>query len=109
IVKRLYQTGEIFRRCMKIPITSSDFSFPQFDEGSRAAGSRLGGIEGFWFDEGANLKPAPLAGTNAAMTPRFNRSTIKAHKAGIIMHVTDELGMDTDAFGTWATYAASEE
>jgi HK97 family phage major capsid protein len=110
IVKRLYETGELFKRALQVPITNSNsFSFPQFDESSRANGSRLGGIQAYFDNEAHSLKPNSLAGTIYTQKPTFNRSEVVANKVTGYLHLTDELSMDTDAFGTWASYAFAEE
>jgi HK97 family phage major capsid protein len=109
IVERLYETGEIYKRCFEVPVTGSGFRFPQFDESSRAAGSRLGGIEAYWENEAANLKPASLQGVTQTQKPSFNRSEIVPSKLTGYIHVTDELSWDSDAFETWCSYAFSQE
>lgn len=109
IVRRMYLTGNIFNRCFQVPTTSSPFQFPQFDESSRVAGARLGGIQAFWENEGANLKPEQLQGTDYTQKPSFNLSTLTAKKITGYLHCTDELSMDSDAFGTWASYCFAQE
>ena len=110
IVKRLYETGELFKRALHVPITNSNtFSFAQFDENSRANGSRLGGIQAYWDNEAHSLKPNSLSGTNYTQKPTFNRSEVVANKVTAYLHVTDELAQDTDAFGTWCSYMFGEE
>lgn len=107
IVERAYQTGEILKRCMVVPTVSNRFSFPQFDESSRAAGSRLGGIEAYWENESASLLPSPL--TVTTQKPSFSRSNLTPNKITGILYLTDELSLDSDAFDTWAPYAFSQE
>lgn len=109
IVKRMYLTGEIYQRCLEVPMgPSGSFKFPQFDEKSRAAGSRLGGIEAYWENEGAALVPSAL-GTNYTQKPTFNLSELTPDKVTGYLYVTDELAMDSDAFNTWASYALAQE
>ena len=109
IVRRAYLTGNIMSRCMTLPMARSSFKFPQFSEQSRVAGSRLGGIQMEWENEGANVKPAGLQGSNYTMKPSFLLSELTAKKLVGYMHVTGELDDDSNAFNTWATYAFSQE
>jgi HK97 family phage major capsid protein len=107
IVERAYQTGQVLQRCMVVPTTSNRFQFPQFDEGSRVAGSRLGGIEAYWENESASLLPSAL--TVTTQKPGFNRASITPNKITGILYLTDELSVDSDAFDTWAPYAFGQE
>jgi HK97 family phage major capsid protein len=100
IVQRMYLTGQIYRRCQEIPITRNAVKFPQFDEQSRANGSRLGGVQVFWENEAQ-----ALVGTKPALA----LSELNAKKVAGLLQVTDELSMDSDALATWATYAFSQE
>ncbi len=104
IVERLYATGEILSRCLQIPIAgesnTAGFRFPQFDEQSRATGSRLGGVQVFTESEAAQLIPTK---------PRFRSADLLPHKLTGLLYLTSELSQDSNAFGTWATYAFSQE
>lgn len=109
ILRRAYLTGNIMSRCMNLPMERSSFKYPQFDETSRVAGSRLGGIQMEWEDEGANVKPAGLQSGNSTMKPTFLLSELTAKKLVGYIHVSGELDNDSSAFNTWATLAFSQE
>ncbi len=100
IVERMYQVGEIYRRCLEIPITTNGLKFPQFAETSRVNGSRLGGVQCFTEDEAVAL---------VATKPSFELSELVPKKITGLLYVTDELSMDSEALATWATYAFSLE
>jgi HK97 family phage major capsid protein len=103
IFRRVYLTGNIFNRCFQFPITaprSNGVRFPQFDENSRAQGSRLGGIQSFWQNEADTLQPS---------LPTFQASEITTSKITVLIYITDELLQDSDALGRWAEYAAAQE
>ena len=108
IVKRMYETGQILKRCTVLPTNTGGVAYPQIDEGSRIGGSRLGGVQGHWVDEGDPLNP-PKLGTSLSEVPRFNLSTVVPHKVAVFMYVSDELARDSNAFEAWATYAGSQE
>lgn len=111
IVRRMYNTGDIFKLCTQFGIKGSNaFSFPQFDEGSRQNGSRLGGIQTYWVNEAQEVKPpASIIGIEKSLKPTFNKTVITAEKLAGFLYLTDELDKDTDALGSWATYAFSQE
>jgi HK97 family phage major capsid protein len=109
IMKRVYLTGDIIARCLRVPVSSSSYKFPQIDESSRVSGSRLGGVQVYAEEEGANILPASLQSTSASMKPTFNQPTVAVNKITGLLRITDELARDTAAFDTWASYAFSQE
>lgn len=107
IMRRVYDTGQIFRRCMGMPITvGNSLKIPQFSETSRATGSRLGGLQVYSQNEAESLEV--ITGTYS-QKPTFELSEFTAKKITGLLFLTDELARDTDAFNTWASYAFSQE
>lgn len=100
IVKRMYEVGEIFKRCKQVPIISSSLKFPQFDESSRANGSRLGGIQ---------VYPVNEADTAIKSKPKFLLSEVTANKLIGLLEATDEVDRDATAFGSMARDAFAQE
>src|ERR1035437_3866382 len=102
LVERMYGTGEILSRCMEVPISnnSNGFAFPQFNETSRANGSRMGGVQCYWEDE---------ADTATASRPTFAEGTLKARKIIGLVYLTEELFRDVNALEVFATAAFSKE
>jgi HK97 family phage major capsid protein len=100
IIRRSYLVGDILGRCFEMPVARQSIKFPQFNETSRAAGSRLGGIQCF---------VEPEAATLVDTKPNFELSSLTPKKLTGLLKLTDELAMDSDALTSWATYAFSME
>lgn len=109
IIERMYQTGDIFQRCMEVPVGVNGLTFPQFDETSRVTGSRLGGIQVYLENEAGNMLPTSLQAGHTSQKPTFNLSTLTTNKITGLLYLSDELATDSAAFETWATYAFSQE
>ena len=102
LVERMYGTGEILSRCMEVPISnnSNGFAFPQFNETSRANGSRFGGVQCYWEDE---------ADSATASRPAFAEGQLKARKIIGLVFLTEELCLDSNALEVFGTAAFSKE
>ncbi len=100
IVERMYFVGDIYGRCLEMPITGNGIRFPQFAESSRVNGSRLGGVQ---------CVVEPEAATLLDTKPAFQLSELVPKKITGLLKLTDELAMDSDALTTWATYAFGME
>ena len=108
ILQRVYNMGQIFKRCMGLPMTvGNTLRIPQFSESSRATGSRLGGVQVYAQNEAESLQV--IASGTYAQKPAFTLSTFTAKKLTGLLYLTDELARDTAAFDTWANYALAEE
>lgn len=99
LLKRVY-LNEVIGRCFPLPMKSSSIAFPQFDESSRADGSRLGGMTSHWVNE---ADPA------TSSKPKFLKTELTAKKIIALTYLTDELLSDSSALGAWAQYALAEE
>jgi HK97 family phage major capsid protein len=86
LIERVYQTGEVLSRCMEIPMSSNSLAYHQFDESSRADGSRFGGLKSYWANE---------ADTATATKAKFRRSELTAKKIISLVYLTDELQFDS--------------
>lgn len=103
LFERAYQTGEILSRCFQWPITAPSANglvFPQFDESSRANGSRFGGVQMYWENE---------ADTLTASKPKFGRGELTLKKLTGLCYLTDELFRDVAALEIFANAAFSKE
>lgn len=69
-------------------------------ETSRATGSRWGGVQGYWVDEGT----APTASK-----PKFDRVELKLKKVAALGYATEELLQDASALDSVMTQAFAEE
>jgi len=98
LYERAYETGEITRRCERIPISgpSNSVKINANAETSRAAGSRWGGVQGYWGAE---------AGTKTASRPTFRQIELSLKKLFVMYYATDELLQDVAALsrlvGNW--------
>lgn len=90
LIKRTYENGSILSRVRKMPISanSNGITINAVDETSRADGSRVGGIRGYWVDE---------AGSITASQPKFRQMELKLKKVAALLYATDELLEDTMA------------
>lgn len=102
ILQRTYDNSAIAGRCTPITIseTSNSVTFPAVAETSRADGSRLGGVRGYWVAE---------AGSKTASQPAFGTVELKPHKLVVMVYATDELLQDAPALGSFINVAAPEE
>ena len=97
-----HQMGDLMGAVNKIPIGDkfNGIKIPGVDETSRATGSRWGGVQSYWADEG----------TTATQTkPKFRMKEFTLHKLISIMYTTDELLQDQGALTQIASQAFSEE
>lgn len=90
LLKRTYEVGQLASRVRRIPISanSSGLKILAIDEDSRATGSRLGGVRGYWAGEGA---PA------TASRPKFRKIELELKKLIGLCYATEELLADTTA------------
>ncbi|CAN2532544.1 hypothetical+protein [Methylocapsa aurea] len=97
-----HDMGEIWSRVNRIPISanSNGIKIPAVDETSRATGSRWGGVQTYWADEGT----APTSSK-----PSFRMLEFSLHKLISLMYTSDELLQDSTALTTIASQAFSEE
>ena len=86
IWERIYNTGEILRRCTDYgaPVGNSHF-LPYFNETSRADGSRFGGCRSYWMTE---------AGALTDSQPDFGVQKRELKKLAGLVYVTEEMVSD---------------
>jgi len=100
--EKMWSIGEILNRVDPYPLgpTSNSMSFNTVDETSRAAGSRWGGIRGYWVAEGSSI-------TNSQ--PSFSQIDLKLKKVAALAYATDELLMDTTTLAAWLQRTVADE
>jgi HK97 family phage major capsid protein len=106
-MRRVYDTGKIIQRCTIIPMLKNTFAIPQFAETSRVTGSRFGGVQVYREDEAQNLQV--ISSGLYSQKPTIALSTLSCKKYTGLMYCTDELDVDSSAFGTWASLAYTTE
>jgi len=97
-----HDMGEILSRVTRLPISanSSGIKIPAVDETSRATGSRWGGVQSYWVDEGTGV---------TATKPKFRVIELSLKKLMSTMYTTDELLADQTALTAIASQAFAEE
>jgi HK97 family phage major capsid protein len=79
---------------------SNGMVYNTVDESSRAEGSRWGGLQGYWMNEG---------GTKTASQPVFSQVNLKLKKIAALCYATDELLEDSRALESWITRTVPDE
>lgn len=90
LIQRVYDNAAIAGRCQKVTISGASNSMKMngVNETSRAAGSRYGGVLGYWIAE---------AGSPTASKPAFRQIELMLKKLGVLAYATDELIADAAA------------
>ncbi len=102
IFKKMHDTGKVWAKCRNIPIssTANSVKIRAIDESSRVAGSRLGGVRGYWLNEG---------GTKTASDPKFRIVELNLKKLIGLAYATDELLEDAAALESVLMQGFAEE
>ena len=102
LLKRTYEVGTILSLVRKIPVgpNANGIKVNAVDETSRADGSRLGGIRGYWTDEAA---------TKTKSQPKFRQINMSLEKVTALLYGTDELLDDTVALSAMVEESLPEE
>lgn len=98
----MHEMGELIRRVRRIPLSanSNGIKLPAINETSRVAGSRWGGIRGYWADEGDTV---------TATRPKFRAIELSLNKLMTIGYATEELLQDTVAMESVYRQGFAEE
>lgn len=102
LLKRTYELGQISSRITRLPIgpNANGLKINAVDETSRVTGSRYGGVQAFWTDEG---------GVMTGAKPKLRQLELYLRKLTGLMYATDELLQDTTALEALAQQAFPEE
>lgn len=100
ILQRTYDTGEVVKRCMDMPMASNRLVMNAVDEDSRVDGSRWGGIESYWLAE---------AGTYNGTKPKFKQLQFTANKMVGLAYVTEEQLEDAVALESYINQVFPDE
>lgn len=102
IMKRTYDKSVLANRCRRVPIgaNANGLSWLEIDETSRAAGSRWGGVRGYWNNE---------AGTVTASKTKLMKKRLDLEKLMSLCYVTEELLQDTTALESLASGLVGDE
>lgn len=102
IIKRINDIGQVQSRVRRIPISGSanGTKIPAINETSRATGSRWGGVQAYWIQEGGALTPS---------RPKFRMINLNLGKLAALMYATDEILQDAAQLEAIANEAFPEE
>jgi len=102
LLQNVHDTGILYPKCRRLPISanSTGIKINAVDETSRVAGSRWGGIRGYWAAEAAEKTKSK---------PKFKQLELSLQKLVGLCYATDELLQDTAALGTVLMQGFSEE
>lgn len=102
LLKRTYETGAILSRVRRNPVgpNANGIKVNAIDETSRADGSRLGGVRGYWTNEAATM---------TASKPKFRQIDMSLEKVTALLYATDELLDDGVALSALVSQALPEE
>lgn len=100
IAENVYNTGQILSRVSRLPVSGNRLILNAVDESSRVAGSRQGGILGYWLAE---------AGAKTGSHPTFRQVDLKLNKVAALVYATDELLSDTTALVAYLSRAVPNE
>lgn len=101
ILQKMYSSGQILSRVRKIGLsTSNELKIPFVNESSRADGSRWGGVQGYWVEEGNEPTKSK---------PDYGQLSLRLKKCGCVGYVTDELMADSEVAGTLLEQAFADE
>lgn len=94
INQNMWGTGSVLSVFNPINVSGNGLTLNAIDETSRAAGSRMGGVRGYWLAEAAQKTD-----TN----PKFRQVNLKLKKVAALVYATDELLQDATALESWIT------
>lgn len=102
MLQNVFSGGALLNAVRKINLgeNSNGVTMRAVDETSRATGSRWGGVQAYWVDEGT----AP-----SASKPKFRKLELKLNKLAALGYATDELLADFVAMGDVMFQAFTEE
>jgi HK97 family phage major capsid protein len=102
LIRQVTATSKVFPRCRRWPVgaNSNGTIIPVVDETSRATGSRLGGVQGYWLNEADQKTPSK---------PKFGKIELNLKKLVGLCYTTDELLQDSNLLGQFVEQAFTEE
>lgn len=102
LIKKAHETGILTAKTRKIPIGAgkNGIKMNTIDETSRATGSRMGGIQAYWLNEG---------GEKTKSKPKFGKLSMDLEKLIGLLYATDELMEDTVALQSVFEQGFAEE
>jgi HK97 family phage major capsid protein len=102
LIERMYQDGNILSRISIDPIgpNANSALYNGIDESSRVAGSRWGGVLGYWVAESGSITKSK---------PTFRQFEVKPKKVAALCYATDEQLQDTVNLSAWMSRVVPAE
>ena len=102
LIKNTYEQTSLAGKCKKITISSNSnaVTMNAIAETSRVTGSRYGGLNGYWLEEG---------GDKTHVAPKFRQVELKLKKLAALLYMTDELKQDAAALEGIVTSMIGDE
>jgi HK97 family phage major capsid protein len=100
ILQRTYDSGQLASRCFRMPMGSNRIVMNAVDEDSRADGSRWGGIQAYWLNEGGTYTPSK---------PKIRPMQLVANKLIGLCYVTEEQTEDAPSLTAYINSAFPDE
>lgn len=100
IMENMWGVGKVLNFFRPINVSGNGLTINAIDETSRADGSRMGGVQGYWLEEG---------GTKTSSRPKFRQIELKLKKVAALCYATDELLEDATALESWITNNVPDE
>jgi HK97 family phage major capsid protein len=102
ILEKMYSTGQILSRVAMDPIgaNSNSATYNGVDETSRVAGSRWGGVLGYWVAEADSI---------TGSHPKWYQFEVKPKKVAAACYATDEQLQDTTNLVSWLNRIVPDE
>ncbi len=85
IYRKAFPEGSLLARTQQRTIAGNNITYNSLVENSRVAGSRHGGVRGYWMGEGDQYTKSK---------PKYTRIKFELNKLGVLIYVTDELMED---------------
>jgi len=96
----MWGVGSLLSRFNPVNVSGNGLTVRVVDETSRATGSRMGGVTGYWLAE---------AEEKTASKPKFRNIDLKLKKVAALVYATDELLQDTTALESWINNRVPDE
>lgn len=100
IMQNMWGVGKVLQQFNPINVSGNGLTIRAIDETSRAAGSRMGGVQGYWLGEGQD---------KTASYPNFRTIDLKLKKVAALVYATDELLQDATALEGWISNNVPQE
>lgn len=100
IFQNMWGVGRVLSLFNPIRVSGNSLTINAIDETSRADGSRMGGVQGYWLAEAAQ---------KTASKPKFRQIDLKLKKVAALCYATDELLADASALESWIVNSVPDE